>query len=313
MLRPMIESMQNNIAQQNGGGLDPFGGSQATARSLESALSDSIQSVGLNMARNASQPGQLTPDVGVNPTKASLEESALISGDSSTVSTIGKKLLNLPGADGTVGSALSDSEKSILEAVLTELSNAKPGTSSINFPVESYALLEKVMAEHPNAHMSCLFIVRLMLLHDRANEYDKLNIVREILRRLLTHARSDGGIADASTSSDGFASVPAHVLAICAISNLLSHDAGADYLLHGGKGSSNGEDGSPSQVDAHLSNLIDIALSGLAHQRAEVRQMSATLAYNYTLLCTRENKLSGVWRSGNDLDTGMSLYPLDMM
>jgi hypothetical protein len=328
MLRPMIEGMQNNIMQQNGAGLDPFGG--GTGRTLEATLSDSVQSVGLNMARNASQPAQVaspsvmsptvstrTPLQPAPPTMAALEEHALISGDASTVGVIGKKILNLPGSDGTPGTALTEEEKAVLNNVLSELSNmnngkaaSSPGPRPPAFPVEAYALLERVLAEHPAAHMSCLFVLRLMLLHDRANEFDKLTIIREIVRRLLTHARHEGGINDCVTSADGFATIPAHVLAICAISNLLAHEQGADFLLHGPLCGPNGSikeapDGSEEEAAVHLSNLIDIALSGLSHTRAEVRQMSATLAYNYTLLCTRENQLSGVWRnSGGTLDTG---------
>lgn len=347
MLRPMIEGMQNNIMQQNGGGLDPFGGGNgatsavATAsansgRSLESTIADSVQLVGLNMARNASQPAQVaTPTHTGPPAKASLEEQALVSGDASTVGAIGRKILNLPGPDGVPGTALTEAEKEVFNAVLAELGSMHTGSSSsrsssavrpASFPMEAYALLERVLANHPAAHMSCLFVLRLMLLHDRANEFDKLTIVREILRRLLTHARAEGGLNDCVNTTDGFASIPAHVLALCAISNLLSHDSGADFLLHGAGGAKHkpkpidpahppgdtalaGSGSQKEEADVHLSNLIDIALSGLSHTRAEVRQMSVTLAYNYTLLCTRENQLSGVWRdSGSILDTGMSIY-----
>lgn len=305
MLRPMIEGMQNSIMQQNGSGLDPFGDGMSNQRTLESALSDSIQSVGMNMARSASQPAPRAPSG--PPAKATLEEQALVSGDASTVQSIGLKILKLPGADGTPGAALTEPEKTIINNILAELTATTAGKSpaTANFPVEGYALLERILAEHPAAHMSCLFILRLMLLHDRANEFDKLNIIREILRRLLTHARAQGSLSDGISPADGFATVPAHVLALCAISNLLSHESGADFLLHGDRNGSSNE-----EKDAHLSNLIDIALSGLSHKRPEVRQMSATLAYNYTLLCTRENQLSGVWRnSGGTLDTG-ELYIL---
>lgn len=318
MLRPMIEGMQANIMQQHiAGSLDPFSSGPPDGRTLEAALSDAVQSVGMQMARNASQPAQVaSPRSGTSrklsdqpPSLAPLEEQALVSGDASTVGVIGKKILNLPGSDGTPGTALTEEEKTMLTGVLDELSRCQVGSKAEavvrphSFPVEAYVLLERVLAQHPAAHMACLFVVRLMLLHDRANEFDKLSIVKEILRRLMTHAQNEGGI----NSTDGFASIPAHVLAICAISNLLSHESGADFLLHGRTGSdkenANGTENEEAAV--HLSHLIDIALSGLSHARAEVRQMSATLAYNYTLLCTRENQLSGVWRnSGGTLDTG---------
>ena len=56
MLRPMIENMQNNIRQQQGSGLDPFGGvSVSDPRQFEAALSDSVRSVAFNMARDAQE------------------------------------------------------------------------------------------------------------------------------------------------------------------------------------------------------------------------------------------------------------------
>jgi len=304
MLRPMIEGMQNNIMQQNGSGMDPFGasGRQAPAQ-FESTLSDSIQGVGLNMVRSAAQPEAQVPAAMVPPAKASLEEQALISGDASTVQVIGRKILNLPGADGVAGAALNENDKALLTAVLEELSTAAQAVPASaagagaegRFSLDAYALLERVIAEHPSAHMSCLFVLRLMLLHDRATEYDKLSIVKEVLRRLISHTRGDGSVA-ADSKLEGFASVPAHVLALCSISNLLSHEAGADYLVYGNK------DVESRDNFAHVSNLIDIALSGLSHSRAEIRQMSATLAYNYTLLCTKENKLSGMWSAQDTVD-----------
>lgn len=306
MLRPMIENMQNSIRQQQGSGLDPFGGGSASdPRQFESALSDSVRGVGLNMARDASQtaaaarsaPAPAAPRVPSVPAKASLEEKALVSGDASTVQVIGRKILNLPGPDGIPGTALSDAEKEQITTVLVELSSnvaADVNAPERRFSVEAYALLEHLLANHPAAHMSCLFVLRLMLLHDRASEFDKLSIIREILRRLLSHAQQSSNGNDVQ----GFASVPAHVLAICAISNLLSHDLGAEYLLHGGK------DGKLANTSAeHVSDLIDIVLSGLSHSRAEVRQMSATLAYNYTLLCTKDSQLSGLWMPTENGDT----------
>eukprot|EP01032_Pedospumella_encystans_P022098 gene22098-25048_t len=94
MLRPLIEGMQNNIMQQNGSGLDPFGGGRGAPQpQFESALSDSVQAVGMNMARSAAQPTRavvpVAPVVASGPpAKASLEEQALISGDASTVQVI---------------------------------------------------------------------------------------------------------------------------------------------------------------------------------------------------------------------------------
>ena len=340
MLRPMIEGMQNNMRQQQGSGMDPFGGSSSRPistpvvaptptpalasaagntlgrgayggpqvhqqRSFESSLSDSVRAVGQNMERmhtqsantNASSTPATAAAAAGPPAKALLEESALISGDASTVQAIGRKMLNLPGADGVAGSALGEAEKSVLTSVLAELSTPSATTNINNnagvrkFSIEAYALMERILAEHTAAHMACLFTLRLMLLHDRASDLDKLGIIREIIRR-LTLSAGGGGVANGAAKGkiSAFASIPAHVLALCAISNLLSHETGANASA------------------PHAGEIVDAALSGLSHSRAEIRQMSATLAYNYTLLHTKDSKLTGAW-SNTDQTEAVEINP----
>lgn len=366
MLRPMIEGMQNNIRQQQGSGMDPFGGGRGatsstaaavsvgrtigvgpassaapTPQQFESTLSDSVRAVAMNMARNASSADTILPSVAITttptaPIRATLEEQALVSGDASTVHVLGRKILNLAGADGVAGSALTAEEREFINTVLTVLSSPTVGASGtapeeVRFPIAAYALFERLIASHPTAHLSCLFLLRLMLLHDRASPFDQLSIVREIVRRLLASGSSDsagtsaGGKGDVTATSSGFASIPAHVMALCAMSNLLSHEQGAQYVLYGTNSNSsasttsNGNeyihaaetDGTASTAAAttdsaesstaggHIDDLVDIALGGLSHSRAEVRQMSAALAYNYTLLCTQGGRLSGPWGSSS--------------
>ena len=280
-LRPIIDGIQNNIRQQSGHGLDPF--QQPSPQSFESSLSDSVRSLAMNALQNTA----------TQPSLANLEEFPLISGDASTVVAVGSKILNLAGPDGIKGSALSAEEKASVQTILEKLSQAKNSSETASgkvlkadFGPEDYALMERVLSNHPEAHMSVLFVIRLMFLHDKITDFNRLTIVREIISRLL-HRLGDQTV---EKQVNPFATVPAHVMALCAISNLLSHDTGKAYLL--------GENTSLESSN-FVGDLVDVALSGMANSRTEVRQMSATLAYNLTLACTRNNQLSGPWKEAD--------------
>lgn len=271
MLRPMIESMQNNVRGQQGYGLDPF------SSTPQQALAGSMPSVVSGMAHAAAHPVAAPgPVPAAAPSRAVLEEKALVSADASSVPALSAKLLALP---------LSAEEQAQLRTITTALQGPQPKV----FTVEDYALLEHILAYHPQAHMSCLFVLRLMFLKDRMTDFREISLIRAIMTRLLAKEGQE-------VASAGFATIPAHVMALAAMSNLLSHEAGL-ALLDTPAGTSSA---SAADISSELSsNLIDTVLSGLAHGRAEVRQMSSTLAYNLTLACTRDGQLSGPWASAS--------------
>ena len=129
MLRPMIEGMQNSIRQQQGTGMDPFGGNppprpaataastqsqfytssthSAPAGAFESSLSQSMSSTLSHSSMQShththhsqynSQQERLYPRsaslsaIPSVPVRAGLEEKPLVSGDSSTAGVIAKK------------------------------------------------------------------------------------------------------------------------------------------------------------------------------------------------------------------------------
>lgn len=295
MLRPMIEGMQNNIRQQYGHALDPFAGSVPTSSSaippppsqpFEAALSSAVTSVALNALENTTTL-QLAP----------LEEHPLISADASTVQAVGAKILQLPDAAGVKGQGLSAEERGRFQSILSRLSSSD---SVGDFEVEDYHFMERLLTHHPAVHMPCLFVVRLMFLHDKLTDFRRLSIVREIIRRLLATSETSSASSGSIEQVNPFASVPAHVMALCSLSNLLSHDTGKAYLL-GESSTIAAADSSEGQIQQQhfIDELIDVVLRGLHHDRSEVRQMSGTLAYNLTLACTREAKDAtarpGVW------------------
>ncbi len=290
MLRPMIESMQNNVRQQQGfsfAASTDVQPSAAQGQRFETALSESVTSLVMNIAQ---QSGQQT-------VKAQLEEKAWVSADATSVVTLSNKILNLSDSNGNAGAALSEEEKERLRRIVSNLQQRpSPVVAATEppFTVEDYTLMEHILASHPEAHMACLFLVRLMFLHDRMTDFKELRLVRQILSRLLIREGSEAMSEPGKPS--GFATIPAHAMALCAMSNLLSHEAGLTLLSSATAPASLAETtGSLLSADL-VSDLIDTVLSGLSHGRAEVRQMSATLAYNLTLACTRGGALSGPWK-----------------
>lgn len=308
MLRPMIESMQNNIRQQQGHALDPFGNtSPANGRQFENNLSNAVQGIVMNTMQQQQQQGNSAPPGPAVLVKAKLDESPLLSQDAGTLRVMEKMLHNLVGPDGEKGTAMSESEHEALRQIVRKLqmstsgkqqpsAESKPSTgpsAADPFTVEEYLLLEKLLADQVKAHSAALFILRLMFLHDRVSDYSALGIVKRLTARLLS--RDD---------AQAFASVPSHVMALCAISNLLSHEQGLSALYTTGSAAAKvaaAEAVSAAIVDDVVVNdLIDVVLTGLTHDRAEVRQMSTALAFNLTLACTKGFRPSGPWAGSVD-------------
>lgn len=306
MLRPMIENMQNNIRQQHGSGLDPFGGSDAASGvRFEQQLSESVTGLVMNTMQQQQQQSRVLK-------KAKLEDRPLLSMDAGTVQGMEKLLHNLAAHDNssTPGSALTESEHATLHVITQKLltDSGKGAAPTTAFGMEEYMLLEKLLANYPKAQSPTLFLLRLMFVHDRSSAFHDLSIVKELLRRLVCHVNND--------ADNGFSSVPAHVMALCAIANLISHEAGvaAFYQNSSFKDSAKSASTEAKDVamdvdnstevapkaqsqDTILNDLVDVVLAGLGtDHRSEVRRMSTTLAYNLTLVCTRDFKPSGPWQ-----------------
>lgn len=131
MLRPMIESMQNNIRQQQGGGLDPFANAgQVASRAPEPTLSRSMTSL---TAATVLKKVEL--------------QKPLVSGDGNSgkvsVASLGRKLLSI--------TSLSDNEKEIIQNIINAL--AETPEKEARFTMDHYILMEKILAAHPETHV----------------------------------------------------------------------------------------------------------------------------------------------------------------
>jgi len=269
MLRPMIENMQNNIRAQSGSGMDPFATASASSsmdsRDFENNLSNSVRTAVADLVH------QRTSVATASPVTASLEEACLISSDSSSVKGLSRKILDLKDTDGH--RVLRDEEVTLLEGIVRDLTG--PTASSIVCPMEVYDLLQRLLGEYPQVQLPCLFLGRLLLLHDTRTDLRRVGFVQSLLRRL----------AAASKDNTQFASPSAHVMAVCAISNLLGNQHITNSLLIGG--------GEPSMSISD--DVVNISMHGLGHSKTDMRLISATLAYNYVLLHTKDGRLSHLW------------------
>lgn len=137
-----------------------------------------------------------------------------------------------------------------------------------------------------------MYLLRLMFLHDRVTDFGKLNIVRELLRRLLTNQNE---LADANSIDAGFGSVAAHTMALCAISNLIAHPNGAAVMLDEVKS----DQQETSQSLELVNDLVTVAVNGITHKEANIRQISSALAYNIALACAQNNRWLNVTASGD--------------
>ena len=245
MLRPMIENMQNAVYSQEHAGIN----------------ATSSYTIGASAVEQAYVP-------------ADLEDKPLVSSDNKTVDTLGNKIIALKiqtkDDDGNVlnTSALSEDEQAVIRRVMQVVTS--PGTNasllSSSFPEDSCKILTRVMEGHPTTHMSCLFLMRLLILEEalmfRSGNASVFAMIDCVIARLAS-AQGPGG----------FTSVPATVMALCTLANLLSHESGKALVL---------------DRATVAGTVVDIAVAGLSHARVEVRQMSAIVAYNFTMAFTTD-------------------------
>jgi hypothetical protein len=283
----MIESMQSGIRGQSGGGMDPFGGmgsafGPSTTGSLTGTptVSQSATYTAASTASPASSASGVTVgaqrvEYATTTTAAAvplvLDNTPLVSGDAKTVDVIGNKLCALVDAEGN--QALDEPSRNTLTSMMATL-KAGSAEHSSTIPSEAYAVLGKIMSLYPKQHMNCLFLLRLMVLHENSvpkagDRSSAGELIESVLMRLSA----------AEGSPEGFSSAPSRVMALCALANLLSHRTGIAFIF-----GSNTTGGSEPLANS----IVDAAVGGLRHSRAEVRQMSAALAYNFTLACTND-------------------------
>lgn len=286
MLRPMIESMQNGIAQSgggsgSGGGLDPFGGGMggggAPLATLSNTQSTDLNGSTLSNTVTTTSPlvsaQQITTTTTVRTFTPTPEEKAFVSAevDTNTLNVLCNKILNY-SASGEQQPVLVEGERQELSTTIAALSAA----SLSSFPHRSFVTLVRLTTVKP-LQMASLFILRLLALHPPlcgewgTEQYASSQRAAQSLLTML-RAASEGG-------PGGFSSPATLVMALCTLSNLVSSSAGCDLLFYEHERGDSAE----TAAEARVSVCVDACAWGLSHSKPEVRQMSATLCYNLSL------------------------------
>lgn len=260
MLRPMIENMQNAVYSQPSGGVSTA--FPQSSSGVSATYSQPANSNGHSLQNNTSNQANTT---------ANIEDKQLVSSDNQTVNALGNKILNLKvtlkNADGTVqdSSALSEEKKGvinkIMQVVMTATEKTAEGSSENNFALDACNTLSSVISDYPQLQMSSLFLMRLLILQEKLLFSEPNSAVATMIDSLLSR------LSAAQGTTEGFSSVPSTVMGLCTVANLLSHPSGQIFVFD------------RAEI---AGSVVDVAVSALSNTRVEVRQMGATVAYNFT-------------------------------
>jgi hypothetical protein len=215
--------------------------------------------------------------------RAELEERPITSSDSTLLVGIGSKLLKAVDEKGSL--LLTEQEGKVLQSVIAAIQSNQIDGKVLN--VETYAVLEKLLTSSSLLHMPTLFLLRLLVLHDHYTPFESIGVFGYLIKSL---------------SENNLPSWSSYVMALCTLSNLLSHAEGQSFIFTGRSALENGiqtADNNSKPLTCIAGEVLDIGLRCLSHDRLEVRRISAALVYNFVLACTPEDKLHGLWANNS--------------
>jgi len=190
----------------------------------------------------------------------------------------------MKAVDATTGEPiLSEEEKMLLSAVITNLSSSPATNTHFASDPKTFTLLARVIEQQPSCQMAALFLLRLMVLHRELPQGHEATILA-LVERMNSHGTAS------------FSGLPASVMAVCTIANWMSHDR--QEILG----------------PAHRDVIIDVAMRLMTtHDKNEIKQMSAALAYNVTLSCTQGNVITGYWSNGDGNNEELHPHALQLL
>eukprot|EP00903_Cladosiphon_okamuranus_P013917 g12945.t1 len=187
----------------------------------------------------------------------------------------------LKALGASVDSLLSEEERGVLDALPASM--AAPKTSPVT--PGSFRLMQKVVTKGSGwpqkAEFLALVLVSLMVLH-KAEGAEMENAMKEVAKR--TQATGDDQLSAQSLS-----------MAVCAAANSFGTPSGGEYM---------------TRADV-MPGWLDTSLSGLQHERGEVRQMCSALLNNYSLLLASAKKAGGTPSEMSDEVTQILFGVLD--
>jgi len=167
------------------------------------------------------------------------------------------------------------------------------------FPEASYATLTELATSLPAAQTPALFLLRVLVAGDAALRQGRAGHTQRVtqcmlrLTKQLAQSRTGSSVGSSAVS---LGNVSATVMSLCTLSNWISSVPNLQVPF----------DPSGTQVSAGedaLDEIIDVAVTYMAHDRVELRQIGAALAYNIALQNTRGDLVSAAW-GGIDMGNG---------
>ena len=165
---------------------------------------------------------------------------------------------------------------------------------SSSFPETAYETLTALATTLPAAQTPALFLLRVLVAGDANLKLGKEGYTQQITQHMMRLTRQ---LARGSSScAAALGSISATVMSLCTLSNWVSSVPSLLVMFDPRGASANaGEDA--------LDEIIDVAVTYMAHDRVELRQIGAALAYNIVLHNTRSDKVSAAW-GGIDIGNG---------
>eukprot|EP00607_Mallomonas_marina_P000212 CAMPEP_0182429068 /NCGR_PEP_ID=MMETSP1167-20130531/25485_1 /TAXON_ID=2988 /ORGANISM="Mallomonas Sp, Strain CCMP3275" /LENGTH=382 /DNA_ID=CAMNT_0024612379 /DNA_START=566 /DNA_END=1711 /DNA_ORIENTATION=- len=273
--------MQNSI---QGGSGDPFGHMGTAVSNNSSNFPSYTSPASLASSSNATARGSegMSSSTSLSSSSPSLSPwisslSPLVSGDceASIIENMCAKILNTTSSLNASSSVplstertdlLTETEKqAIIEATGIIKNKPLPGICS---PL-AYNTLIRLLSDCPSIQLACLFLLRLMVL-----------IPDKTCLPPSSTASFRGLLSMIVQPNNQLNGIPAIVMSLCTLSNLLTSSSGCDLIY---------------EDDTLSSRLLDYVIMSLSHARVEMRQMSAAVILNMTIVCTN-GKEGGGWR-----------------
>merc|ERR1712070_1000448 len=136
---------------------------------------------------------------------------------------------------------------------------------TVSHSSQDFECIISIVNQHIPCQMSALFLLRLMVLSPSIAESNSIHLVFDTLVDKL------------NVGLGAFSGVPSTVMALCSLSNLIGNDKAKFFIF----------------ANSLEVRLIGSALAYIGHERTELRQISTTLVYNFSLVCTSAKNLNG--------------------
>ncbi|CAM9687415.1 unnamed protein product [Pylaiella littoralis] len=286
MLRPLLEQMTTQASFfRRMNGADPYSALHQVQQAASIPLAAGggaaagviAQAPAQTLAAAAAEQRAATGAAGVAGTQCGAEGFPILDKHakplvgSDTAQAAPGVVARLKALGASVEGLLSEEEGVVLDALPTSIAAAK--TSPVT--PGSFRLMQKIVAKGSawpkKAEFLALVLVSLMVLHTAEGDGMKDAMV-EVAKR--AQATGDDQLSAQSLS-----------IAICAAANSFGAPPGVDHMM---------------STDV-MPGWLDISLSGLQHERGEVRQMSSALLNNFSIFLVSQSR-HGTANAGGEVE-----------